>query len=136
MVKQAFKKKYLYSNQEKYRLFLKRKFTTLTPNWYSVSSYTEVLTVDGPMFAVEIIQNEIENPSYEPIAEVWINDEYVYLWREHCWTVAVDKNNKPICKLPKGEPWWEIFGPNQFTLPPRACHKILLIHRIGHLTVE
>ncbi len=136
MVKQAFKKRYVYSNPEKYRLFLKKRFTQLEPRWYSIAYYQEVETSDGPMFAVKIVQGEIENPHLEPIAEVWINDEYVYLWRDHCWTIAVDKDNKPICKLPEGKAWHMVFDPDQFTLPPKHCNKVLILHRIGSQTVE
>lgn len=136
MVKQAFKKQYIYSNPGKYRLFLKKQFTRLEPRWYSITHHQEVLTIDGPMVAAKIIYNEIENPHLEIIAEVWINDEYIYLWRDHCWTIAVDKGNKPICELLCGASWHEIFDPNQFTLPPPCCNKVLLLHKIGSQTVE
>lgn len=142
MVKQAFKKRYLHSNPEKYRLFLKRVFTTLPPRWYSVAYFREIETTDGPMYAAKLVQNQIDNPALDPIAEVWINNEYVYLWNDQCYTIAVDKNNRPICTIqtdqaPSGWLLWEqVFDPNQYTLPPPLCDKVLLLHRIGHQAVE
>ncbi len=146
-MKQAFKKKYDYASDEKYRIFLKKKFTTLTPRYYSVVAAEEVDTCEGPMVAMKIVTDEIENPNYEPIAEVWINDEYVYLWREHCWTIAVNKNNERIYQMQdrwhdlmtKGRQVFSaqtIINPDKFTIAPSPCNKVILIHKIGHEPVE
>lgn len=129
MVKKAFKKRYLYSNPEKYRIFLKKVFTTQPPRWYSVAHHQEVETADGPMQAVKIVLGMIENPALEAIAEVWVNGEYVYLWREYCWTIAVDKNNAPICQ----SDWNDTSG--EFTITPPPCHKTMLLHQVGSSTV-
>jgi hypothetical protein len=59
-IKRTFKK-YDYTSPEKYRLFLKKKFTTLTPRYYSVVSAEDIETVDGPMTAMRIVTNEIDN---------------------------------------------------------------------------
>lgn len=126
-MKQAFKKDLPYANPDKYRLFLKQKFTTLTPQFYGVVAVQRIETADGPMYAIKIDPDAISDPTKDSIAEVWINDEYVYLWRDHCWMVAVDKNNAPLSQR---------LTLNEFTAVPRSCNKVLVVHRIGSLTVE
>ena len=49
------------------------------------------------MYALQL-STAIEDPNLESIAEGWINNQYIYLWRDRCWAVAVDKDNNPICR--------------------------------------
>ncbi len=135
-MKLAFKKQYAYTSPEKYRIFLKQKFTSLTPRYYSVVAAEDVETVEGQMVAMQIVTDEIENPKYEPIAEVWINDEYVYLWRDYCWTTAVDKNNRSICQINDQFSTQAVLGDKRFTIIPAPCNKTMLIHKIGSEPVE
>lgn len=130
-MKKAFKKKFDYASPEKYRLFLKKQLLNLAPRYYSVVSEHEIETTDGTMVAVRIVYDQIENPNYELIAEVWINDEYIYLWRDQCWTIAVDKDNQRICQM-QSTSTKMMHGSSKFTVAPEPCHKTMVIHQIGH----
>lgn len=130
MATKAFRKDFPYQNPERYRLFLKKQFVTREPRYYSVAYYRKVETPDGPMYAMGIVQG-LENPELEPIAECWINNEYVYLWRGHCWTVAVDKDNARILKLISRSD-----GLFEASVIPPPCDKTLIIHKVGTDTVE
>ncbi len=129
MIKQAYKKKYDYGNSEKYRIFLKQNLLKLQPRYYSVSGCKRIDTTDGIMYAVSIIQ-DIENPALEPIIEAFINDEYIYLWRDHCWAIAVDKEGSRIVTQSDCDP--DILN---IAIPEKAYDKIMVIHRIGLDTV-
>ncbi len=136
--KKAYHKKYDYGSPEKYRLFLKKNFLTLEPTYYSVASCTEVDTVEGPMYAIHIVSGALENPELETIAEVWINDEFVYLWRDHCWGIAVNKDNHPIITSKKPQ-WSMTASVGKKTIinqRPQTCDKSILIHKIGHQAIE
>jgi hypothetical protein len=135
-MKQAFKKKYDFGDANKYRLFLKRHLTKVVPRFYGVAACRAVDTTDGPMYALQIVL-DIENPNFEPIAEAWINDEFIYLWRDHCWAVAVDKQG---CKIVKedycsGDPFANMVI-NDINTIPVPCNKVLLVHRVGLSEVE
>lgn len=130
----AFRKEFPYQNPERYRLFLKSQFLSREPRYYSVAYYRLVQTPDGPMYAMKLTAG-IENPDLEPIAECWINNEYVYLWRDHCWTVAVDKKNKRIMEL-EG---LDVRGDSSLydtSIIPAPCNKTLVIHKVGTDTIE
>ncbi len=137
----AYRKKLLY-NADKYRVFLKNRFLNLKPTYYVVSANTEVDTPDGPMCAITITA-DIENPEQEPIAEIFINSEFVYLWQNHCWVVAVDKKDRPIstAHIKTREQLHSTFGqgpvaakPFTNTIPP--CNKTLVIYKIGTQEIE
>ncbi len=129
MATKAFRKDFPYQNPERYRLFLKKQFVTREPRYYSVAYYRKVETPDGPMYAMKIVQG-LENPDLEPIAECWINNEYVYLWRGHCWTIAVDKANNRILNLHREEGLYEA------SLLPSACDKTIIVHKVGTDAIE
>lgn len=95
----AFRKRHDFAqtNPERYLIFLKEHFTKTTPTFYSVSSKKKVDTKDGIMYAVDLVE-DIENPSYDAIAKCIINGESVFLWNDHCWGVAVDKNGNEIAR--------------------------------------
>lgn len=139
-MKVLYKKQYPYSNQDKYRIFLKNQLTNQTPRLYSVVTADEIETVSGPMFALHITIDEISNPNLEIIAEVWINDDYMYVWRDQCWTIAVDSNNFPAWKSPKSdrnESSWQVsMKHGGFTIAPAPCNKVLVIHKVGTQPVE
>jgi hypothetical protein len=139
MVKLAYKKKYDFGDHEKYRLFLKEHLLKLSPRYYGVCACRRIDTSDGLMYAIKIVQ-DLENPHFEPIVEAWINDEFVYLWRDHCWAIAVDKNGKRIIKsalfptacLDLNLP---MHHKDQALIPDMA-DKFIVIHRIGTETIE
>ncbi len=146
---QIYKRKYNFSNPEKYQLFLKEHILKLAPRFYSVVNVKEIETVQGTMFAIKIIYNEIQNPKFEPIAEAIINSEYIYLWRDYCWAIAVDKNDKHILKeeVPliqhrshmtnHGLQTVTTFGANHNINDPIApCNKRMIIHQIGIAAIE
>jgi hypothetical protein len=95
----AFRKchDFAQTNPERYLIFLKEHFTKTTPIFYSIVSKKKIDTLDGIMYAVELIE-DIENPSYDAIAKCIINAESVFLWNDHCWGVAVDKAGKQIAR--------------------------------------
>jgi len=130
-MKHAHRRSYDFKNPEKYRLFLKKQFTTLKPHFYSVAYYRRVETTDGPMYAVKIVPEGIENPELEPIAEVWINGEFVYLWNDHCWAIATNDKNRPICEYSNGAYSLDPYEFSGVDGPPLPCHKVMLIYRIG-----
>jgi hypothetical protein len=147
MVKQAYKKKYDFSNSEKYRLFLKKHLTKLTPRYYSVASCRQIHTVDGPMYALRIVTGEIENHNLEVIAEAWINDEYIYLWRDHCWAIAVDKNSQRIlredrlfdeefCGTAAGFGGQVTGSAATINVAPSPCNKTMVIHKVGTESID
>jgi hypothetical protein len=97
-MKKAYKKHYRFlspTRSEKYSLFLKQKILELQPKFFVVVKQRTVNTPHGTMFALRIT-TDIECPNFEPIAECWINGSNIYLWRDRCWGIAVDKNNREI----------------------------------------
>jgi hypothetical protein len=144
MAKHVYKKTYGFDNPEKYRVFLKRHLIKLSPRYYSVASWRRVETVDGPMYALKIIMDAVDNPNLEVIAEAWINDEYIYLWRDHCWAIAVDKDNRSVLKeehTADEELCIAAFGGQLIggcgtvNVAPFPCNKIMVVHRIGNETI-
>ncbi len=117
-MKKAFKKRFDFAstNPERYLIFLKEHFTKTKPRFKSVLSKTRVDTVDGVMFAVDIV-DDIENPNLDTIAECVVNGETIFLWNDHCWAVAVDKDEKEIISC-------RYFG--EFILTGDANNKIVM----------
>lgn len=100
MKKKAFKKNYGFLSEqraEKYSIFLKKNLLNLKPKYYVITQCKKIITYDCVMYALCITTN-IEFHNHEPIAECWINGSDIYLWRDRCWGIAVDKNNKEIAK--------------------------------------
>lgn len=131
MIKRAYHKRFDFvTDSGKYLLFLKQNLKNINPLFYSVAYCREVKTTDGPMYAIRII-TELDDPSLEPIAECLINNQFVYLWRNHCWSVAVDQNGSELIRMGtinEGLPF--IYKKSQ------PCHKTLLIHKIGTEPIE
>jgi hypothetical protein len=143
-MKKAYRKRYEFGDSEKYRLFLKKNLLRLNPRYYSVASYRSFETPDGLMYAVQIIA-EIEDPTIEPIAECWINDQYIYLWREQCWTIASDEKGRLILRegnqhsfsgLQTGLGSTVKNSQYKIDIAPPPCNKVMVIHPIGTETVE
>jgi len=131
----AYKKSFDYLGEvenERYLAFLKRHFVQSEPNFYSVVSKTKVDTPDGVMYAVRI-NTELNDPNYEPIAECWINGYFFYLWRDLCWAIANDKNNKDIINFPNGKKFNPILKDNLNAINRlrQPCNKTLILHTIG-----
>lgn len=121
----AFRKSFDYLDtqaSEKYLLFLKQHFTNSKPNYYCVATKNKVNTPDGIMYAIRI-DLELADPKYEPIAEIWINGHYMYFWRDHCWTIAKDKNNNDIVNYQDGG--------NLFSKKHEPRNKTMVIHQVG-----
>jgi len=98
--KKAYRKTYRFLSKtraEKYSLFLKKNLLDLDPKYYVVVNRKRVDTIDGVMYALRIT-TDIECPGFEPIAECWINGSHIYLWRDKCWGIAVDRNGKEIMR--------------------------------------
>jgi len=94
----ARKQEFVFSHDpESYEIFLKKHFTRYKPTYYSVVSKETVDTEDGEMYRLEIVKT-IEDPSYEIIAECRINNQMVYLWNDHCWTLATANGKLLISK--------------------------------------
>jgi hypothetical protein len=136
MVK-AFHKKFEFGSSERYRLFLKKHLLKLNPRYYSIAYYRRVGTTSGEMFALKIVQ-ELQNPGLEPIAECWINDQYVYVWRDQCWMVATDERGRQVLKEegPENEVRVSLgvsgqLGRRKFDIAPSPCNKTLLLHKVG-----
>lgn len=94
----AYKQKFGFltdSMSEKYLIFLKQQILKLEPKFYAVIHNREITTPDGKMHALHIT-TDIEHPGFESIAEGWINNQFIYLWRNHCWGIAVNKSDKQM----------------------------------------
>ncbi len=125
-----------YLSPTQYALFLKKTFLGFDARYYVAASAAEVETTDGPMYAVHITQ-DIENPALEPVGEVFINNEYVYLWREHFWRVAVTNRDKPIIRyVDQNEITNSNLRDGWFKNIPPVCNKVLLIYRVGSQAIE
>jgi hypothetical protein len=97
-MKKAYKQQYSFAigeDAEKYEIFLKQQILQLNPNFYGVANKKKVHTTDGLMFAVDLT-TVIEDPTLESVAECWINNQLIYLWRDRCWTIAVGKDKKQL----------------------------------------
>jgi len=132
MLTKAFKNDYSFINPNKYRLFLKSNLLRLNPNYYSVTQAKSIQTTTGPMYAVRIVL-EITNPDLEPIAECWINNEHIYLWRDQCWAIAVDKDKKLICIY---DDMVIVAAAGPINVIPPPCNKTMVIHPIGEMPIK
>lgn len=123
----AFRKSFRFlkpEDSDRYLLFIKEHFTSVSPKFYSIIAKTKVETSDGIMYAIRFAE-DLSNPNYEPIAECLINGLSVYLWREHCWVIADDKHGKDI-----------IIKENiEFNKKSQTCNKIMVIHRVDNKPV-
>ena len=106
---------------DRYYVFLKQQLLKSEPTLYVVSQRKRINTQDGIMYTLRIVQ-DIEIPDLEPIAECWINSVLIYLWRDHCWTIAVNRHGQPIIKNDKGPHALMISTPQ---------NKTIIIHKIG-----
>jgi|GEM_PF-4656930 len=129
MKKKAFKKNYGFLSEqraEKYSIFLKKNLLNLKPKYYVITQCKKIITYDCVMYALCITTN-IEFHNHEPIAECWINGSDIYLWRDRCWGIAVDKNNKEIVvKTP-----FSLLLANAITAQTTPINKTILIFPIG-----
>jgi hypothetical protein len=93
----AYRKHFSFAlaDQDKYLLFLKNHFQKTEPRFYSVVAKKQVQGMDCKVWMLTL-DKDIENPNHEVIAECTINSEKIYLWRDHCWGIAVNKEGKPL----------------------------------------
>jgi len=133
-MKKAFRKRYDFTphNPEKYLIFLKEHFTKTKPHFLSVVAKQRVQTTDGEMYAVDVA-DDIENPTFETIAECVINGEHIFLWNDHCWGVAVDKDGKEV----RSRNWFDGFIMTKAARNKLAGEKrTVLLFKIGIDPVE
>lgn len=133
----AYRQQYSFATgpeAERYELFLKKHLLELNPNFYGITHKRKIKTKDGLMYAVHL-STAIEDPNLESIAEGEINSQQIYLWRDRCWTIAVDGDNKLLCRydLPTSRvgqdlrnlnPCWEVLISNY-------QNKSLILYPIG-----
>ena len=129
-MKKIYKKQYNFGDPVKYRIFLKAQILKLNPRLYSVVCSRSIDTTSGPMCALKLI-TDIANPNLEPIAECWINDQFIYLWREHCWAIAVTSNGQEVFTYTSFDEPKAHQQKNKFDIAPKPCNKVLVIHKIG-----
>ncbi len=134
MPKRAYRRRYDYQNQERYRIFLKQQLLEQTPRLYTVAAHRQVLTTDGLMYVLKIVQATLDDPTIEVIAECRLNGEYVYLWRDHCWGIATDAQNQPVINYHLDLDLK--CGPTTLYEVPAPCNKVLLLYQIGSTQVE
>ena len=122
----AYKQKLWFltdTRSEKYLIFLKKQILKLEPKFYAVVHSREITTPDGKMYALRITK-DIEHPGFESIAEGWINNQFIYLWRNHCWGISVNKDDKQMIQYD-----------DRTTIPiefrPDYLNKTILIFKIG-----
>ena len=133
MKKKAFKKNYGFLSEqraEKYSIFLKKNLLNLKPKYYVITQCKKIITYDCVMYALCITTN-IEFHNHEPIAECWINGSDIYLWRDRCWGIAVDKNNKEIVQIAKTAKTPFSLLANAMTVQTTTINKTILIFPIG-----
>lgn len=94
---------------EKYELFLKQHLLNLNPNFYGVTHKQKVRTDDGCMYVVQL-STAIEDPNLESVAEARINNQNIYLWRDRCWAIAMDQNDKLLEQIGSKEAWGVVCG--------------------------
>lgn len=100
-MKKAYRQQYSFANgenAEKYEIFLKKQLLKLSPNFYGLTHRKKIKTTDGFMLAIRLT-TAIEDPTLETVAECWINNQLIYLWRDRCWTIAIDQNKKLLYRL-------------------------------------
>lgn len=76
---------------QKYELFLRDNILKLNPKYYGVIVAQAIKTNDGPMCLLQLT-TELDDPGLDIVAEGYINSQYVYLWRDIVWTVALEHN--------------------------------------------
>lgn len=118
----AYKAQLSFGETDKYHVFLKQQILNLNPQYYVVSQKQKIITDDGIMYVLRIVK-DVEIPNLELIAECLINTSLIYLWRDHCWTIAVDKYQRPIIKYDQDK--------TRKRLQHESCNKTIIIHRIG-----
>lgn len=134
----AFKAKLSFADTDGYLIFLKRHLLELNPKYYVVSQRKKIKTSDGIMYALRITE-DVEIPDLEPIAECWINSTFIYLWRNYCWTIAVDRRGQRIIKYDKLNDITSssLFGGGlqsskaPYGSRPEQRNKTIIIHKVG-----
>lgn len=92
----AFRRKFEFTqNVATYEEFLKNHITEANPIYRSIDKYKDIITVDGPMCAVHIV-DDINDPNLEIIVECILNGQFLYLWRDQCWMVAVNEYGQDV----------------------------------------
>jgi len=119
----AHKTKLSFGETNRYHIFLKQHLLQLNPQYYVVAQRQKIITPDGVMYALRIVQ-DVEIQNLEPIAECWINSTLIYLWRDFCWAIAVDDRQQPIIKNDR------VIIP-QKRLRPEPQNKTIVLHRVG-----
>lgn len=76
---------------KKYELFLRDNILSLNPKYYGIVDYQAIRTWDGPMCTLGLTK-ELCDPNLDVIAEGFINNQYVYLWKDVVWTTAREQN--------------------------------------------
>lgn len=137
-MKQAYKKKYDYQHPERYRRFLKQHLLVLTPIYYAVVAQRQLDTPDGMMWALSLKHHSIDDPTLELAAECWLNGEYIYLWQNWCWGIAVNDRGHPILQYHNNiidsvlSPWHQSsVDDDDFTTIHQPCNKALVIYQLG-----
>lgn len=102
----------------KYSLFLRDKIFNLEPNIYAVIAAKSIETTHGIMYMVSISSSHLESPDNEPIAEFWINGHNIYIWKDRCWGIAINKYGKEVV-MPNNE------------LNPTNSRKTMVLFQIG-----
>lgn len=122
----AFKARLTFGETDRYYIFLKEHLLELNPKYYVVAKKQKVMTEDGIMYAIRIVQ-DIEIPDLEVIAECRINSMFIYLWRDNCWAIATDKYQRPIIKNDNNN----INLVSKRKLHHEQCNKTIVIHKVG-----
>ena len=115
-------------NGEQYLLFLRKHLLDGNPNYYAIISKKKIDTSDGVMYALRI-GLDITDPNFEPIAECWINGQLLYLWRNYCWTIAVDSKGE---LLAYDDSKIRINRSNILDYRKERIGKILILHHISN----
>jgi hypothetical protein len=116
-MKKVFRRRFSFSNDEKYRIFLKQQIFNLNPQYYVVADSKPLDTTDGPMLCLKL-STDISNPDFPPIVEAKINNQLVYLLDNQCWTVAVNQHDSLMIL-------------DEVNTSTGVGHKIIIVHQIG-----
>lgn len=132
----AYKKHFSFAlaDQDKYLLFLKKYFKETEPCFYSVVAKKQVQGMDCKVWVLTL-DDDIENPDHEVIAECVINNENIYLWRDCCWSIAVDKNGKSLYYTSPQHFTTSYLSPHITCIPSESSDLMRFDHCVGRHTI-
>lgn len=81
------KRSIAFGDATKYIHFLSQFVLHQKPTLFSVTQRKRIDTLDGPMYILHLV-DDVANPEFEIIAEVILNGNFIYYWRNSYWTVA------------------------------------------------